>query len=162
MDVFDHVLVCSVVDEDVDGAHLLQSGVDNLSAILLLLEVDLDEMAFGTVLLDLLLSLLSVLLLDLKVGNQAVGSFHGEHDGDGTANSRVSTGDDCLLAFELASSLVELVASIFGREVLILGGWALAIVSVDGTMAVLVLKIITLHVLLDSRGLLMIDWDRES
>lgn len=142
MDVVDHVLVGMVVDEDVDGSHLLHGSVDDFLAFFLLLEVDLDEVAGLTVLLDLLLGLLGILLLDLEVGNQAVGALHGEHDGNRTTDAGVASGDDGLLALQLASGLVELVAAVLGGNVL-----------VDGIRA--------LHIFLDTRGLLVRHGDGE-
>ena len=124
LDVLNHVLVCSVVDQDVDCSHLLKSGIDDLLAVLLFLEVDGNEMALATILLDLLLRLLSVLLFNVQVGNQAVCSFHGEQDSNGTADARITTSDDGLFALELAGSLVYLIAAIFSGEVLILRSWA--------------------------------------
>ena len=143
LDVLDHVLVGGVVDEDVDGTHLLESSVDNLLAVLLLLEVDLEQVALAAVCLDLLLCDLCVLLLDLEVGNQAVGALHGVQNGDGAANAGVASGDDGLLALELAGGLVLLETTIAGGEVL-----------VDG--------IGTLHVSLEARRLLVSDGDREA
>jgi hypothetical protein len=121
LDVLNHVLVGGVVDEDVDGTHLLKSEVDDLLAVLLLLEVDLDQVALAAVCLDLLLGLLCVLLLDLEVGNQAVGALHGVQDGDGATDTGVTSGDDGLLALKLAGSLVFLETTIAGGKVLVDG-----------------------------------------
>lgn len=142
LDVLDHVLVGGIVDKDVDGAHLLESGVDNLLAVLLLLEVDLEQVALAAVCLDLLLGDLCILLLDLEIGDQAVGTLHGVQDGNGATNTGVTSGDDGLLALELAGGLVLLETTIAVGEVL-----------VDGVR--------TLHVTLKARRLLVSDGDLE-
>jgi hypothetical protein len=136
LDVLDHVLVGSVVDKDVDGTHLLQGSVDNLLAVLLLLEVDLEQVALAAVGLDLLLGLLSILLLDLEVSDQAVGAFHGKENSNGAANTGVTSGNDGLLALKLAGSLVKLEAAIFGREVLVDGFRALLLTLETGRLLV--------------------------
>jgi hypothetical protein len=99
-------------------------------------------MALATVCLDLLLGLLGVCLLDLEVGDQAVGALHGVQNGNGTTNAGVTSGDDGLHALELASGLVLLETPVTGREVL-----------VD--------SIRTLHVALKTRRLLVSDRDLE-
>lgn len=142
LDILDHVLVGSVVDKNVDGTHLLKGSIDNLLAVLLLLEIDLKQVALATVRLDLLLGNLCVLLLNLKVGDQAVGALHGVQDGNGATDTGVTSGDDGLLALELAGGLVLLETTIAVGEVL-----------VDG--------IRTLHVTLKTRRLLVSDGDLE-
>jgi hypothetical protein len=142
LDVLNHVLVGGVVDKDVDGTHLLESVVDNLLAVLLLLEVDLDQVALAAVCLDPLLGLLCVLLLDLEVGEQAVSALHGVQDGDGATNTGVTSGNDGLLALELAGGLVLLETTIAGGKVL-----------VDGVRS--------LHLTLKTRRLLVSDGDLE-
>jgi hypothetical protein len=142
LDVLDHVLVGGVVDKNVDGPHLLESGIDDLLAVLLLLEVDLDQVALAAVCLNLLLGLLCVLLLDLEVSDQAVGALHGVEDGNSTTDAGVASGDDGLLALELAGGLVLLETTIAGGKVL-----------VD--------SIGTLHVTLETRRLLVSDGDLE-
>jgi hypothetical protein len=142
LDILNHVLVGSVVDKNVDGTHLLKSGIDNFLAVLLLLEVALDQVALAAICLDLLLGLLCILLLDFEVGDQAVGALHGVQDGDGAADAGVASGDDGLHALELAGGLVLLETTVAGREVL-----------VDG--------IGTLHVTLKTRRLLVSDGDLE-
>lgn len=143
LDVLDHVLVGGVVDEDVDGTHLLEGSVNDLLAVLLLLEVDLEQVALAAVRLDLLLGLLCILLLDLEIGNQAVGTLHGEEDSNGTANTGVASSDDGLLALKLAGGLVELEAAILSGDVL-----------VD--------RIRTLLLLLETGRLLVVDGDLET
>lgn len=142
LDILDHVLVGGVVDKDVDGTHLLEGRVDDLLAVLLLLEIALDQVALAAVCLNLLLGLLCIGLLDLEVGDQAVGALHGVQDGNSTANAGVSSGDDGLHALELAGGLVLLETAITGGKVL-----------VD--------SIRTLHVALKTRRLLVSDGDLE-
>lgn len=142
LDILDHVLVGSVVDKNVDSAHLLDSGIDNLLAVLLLLEIDLEQVTLAAVCLDLLLGDLCVLLLDLEVGDQAVGALHGVQDGNGATNAGVTSGDNSFLALELAGGLVLLESTIAVGEVL-----------VDGVRA--------LHVALKTRRLLVSDGDLE-
>jgi hypothetical protein len=120
--ILNHVLVGRIVYQDVDCTHLFQGRVDNLLAILLFLQVDLQEMALLSVRLDFTFCLLGILLFDSKVGDQAVSAFHGVHDGDCTANARVTACDDCLFALEFAGGFVEGEAAIFRGEVLVLGG----------------------------------------
>jgi hypothetical protein len=134
--------VGGVVDKDVDGAHLVESRVDDLLAVLLLLEIALDQVALAAVCLNLLLGLLCVGLLDLEVGDQAVSALHGVQDGNSTTNTGVSSGDDGLHALELAGGLVLLETAVAGGKVL-----------VD--------SIRTLHVALKTRRLLVSDGDLE-
>lgn len=142
LDVFDHVLVGGVVDKNVDGTHLLESVVDDLLAVLLLLEVDLNQVALAAVCLDSLFGLLCILLLDLEVGEQTISALHGVQDGDGATNTGVTSGDDGLLAFKLAGGLVLLETTIASGKVL-----------VDGVRS--------LHFTLKTRRLLVSDGDLE-
>jgi hypothetical protein len=138
LDLGNHVLICVVVDKNVNCAHLLQRLVDNLLAVLAVLQVSCECVALGALLLNQLLGLLCILLLLGQVGNEAVGTLHGVKDGCCAANTRVTTSDDGLLALQLASSLVELLAAIGCGEVV-----------VDGLGVELVLKTGDLVLLLD-------------
>lgn len=84
--VHDH-LVSVVVEQDVDPAHLLDSLIDNLLAVLLALEVRGVQVALLPVLLDRLLRLLRVLLFLGQVCDEGVCALHGEEDSCGSPNA---------------------------------------------------------------------------
>ena len=107
-----------VVEHDVDLPELLQGCVHNLLAILLLGQIKGEQFASPSVFLGFLLSLLSIALLFRQVRDKTVSTFHGEEDGGSTANAGVTTGDNGGPILQLSGSLVDLVAAIFGRNVL--------------------------------------------
>jgi hypothetical protein len=80
-------LVGSVVYDDVDGAHFLESPVDELLAIFLLSDICGEEIAFPSMLFDESLRFLGIFLLLRQVGNDAIGSLHSVHDRYGSANA---------------------------------------------------------------------------
>lgn len=125
LNILDHHLESSVVEEDINLTHLLQRSLDDGLAVLHVGQVGGEEVALLSTLLNLLLRLLSVALFVGKVGNQAVGALHGEEDRGRAADTRVSSGDDGLLALELAGRLVELVTAIFGGDLVVDGLLAL-------------------------------------
>lgn len=106
VDVHFHHLVRMVVEENVDGAQLAQSLVHNFLAVIFSLQVYWIEIALGTVFLYRALGLLRVLLLFWQVRNEAVGALHGEENCCGTTNSRISSGNQRFLAFQLAGGIV--------------------------------------------------------
>ena len=57
-----HILICGVVDEDVDSTHFRHCFLDELGAVLLLSEVRCELIAFPSVLLDQFLGFVGVLL----------------------------------------------------------------------------------------------------
>jgi len=111
-----HVLVCGVIDQDVDRPHLVQSLLYQLLAILHLAHVSREKVAFPPVLLDRLLGLLSIFLLVWQICNDAVGTLHSVEDRNCPPDARVTTGDDGFFALELAGRFVGLVAAIFGGD----------------------------------------------
>jgi hypothetical protein len=135
-----HVLVGSVVDQDVDPAELANGFVYNLLAVLLRLDIRRVQTAGLSVLFYATLGLLGVLLFLWQVVDENVGTFETEEDGNGTSDSRISASDEGFLSLELASRLVLLVATILGWEVGVLRVWAL-------------------HLRLESRLALVRDWD---
>ena len=97
LDIVNHVLICRVVDENIDGTHFRYCFLDELCAVLLLPEVRRELIAFPSVLLDLFLGFIGVLLFFGQIGDDAIGTFHGEENSDCTSDTRVSTCDDGFL-----------------------------------------------------------------
>jgi hypothetical protein len=116
-DILDHHLIRMVVYQDVYATHLLDSLLNDLLAVLAVLQVGRVCVALLSLLLDQLDGLLRIVLLLGQVGDEAVGALHREEDGHGASNARVATCDDGLLALELACSLVEFAATVSGGEV---------------------------------------------
>lgn len=114
-------LVGVVVEQDVDGAHLLQCLLDRLLAVVLVFEVGREEIALLTVFLHVALRLLGILLLFWQIDDEAVCTLHGEENSSCLANATVAARDQSLLALELAGGSVQLVASIFGWD--LFGCW---------------------------------------
>ena len=118
-EVFDgvfHVLVGSIVDDDVDLAHLGEGLLNNLLAVLLLGDVGRKQVAFSSVLLDLLLCFLGVAVFVGEVVDQNICALHGVENSNGTADTRVPSGNDSLFALKLAGCFVGLIAAIFGGQ----------------------------------------------
>lgn len=135
-DVLLHHLGAVVEHQDVDGAHELSGLIGNSLALLLVLQVRLDEVELATLLLDETLGLLSILLLLWEVDNGGLGSLHGVENGNGTSDTRVSTGDQSFAAHELLCSNIWLESSVDGWELIIDGLlWKLAHLSRDGVLA---------------------------
>ena len=105
------ILTGSIVEQNVNGSHLLQGKVDDLLTVFHLCEIPGDEMALGTKLLDLLLGILRILLLIRQVDDGRVSPFSGKQDGGSSTNATVSSSDQCLLALELSSGLVRFSAA---------------------------------------------------
>jgi len=121
LDVLNHHLVRSVIHQDVDLTHRLQRLVNDLLAVLPLRQVRREQVALAALLLDQPLRLLRVALLLRQVHDEAVGALHGVEHSGGTSDAAVTARDDGFLAFELAGSFVELLAAIFGGNVVVLG-----------------------------------------
>lgn len=100
---------------------MLDSLVNDLLAVLLRLQVNGESVALLALLLDQLLCVLCVLFFFGEIRNEAVGSLHGEQNGDGTANTGISSSDDGALALELASCLVLLGTALGGGKLIDLG-----------------------------------------
>ena len=111
-DILRHHLIRVVVEEDIDRSHLANCLVHDLPAVLSTLKIDRVEVTLLPMLLHLTLCLLCVLLLGVQIRDEAIGAFHGEENCRGSANARVSAGNQCFLTFKLPSSLVCLVAAI--------------------------------------------------
>ena len=98
LDIVNHVLICRVVDENVDGTHLRHCLLDELGAVLLLSKVRRELIAFPSVLLDQFLGFVGVLLFVGQIGDDAIRTFHGVENSNCTSDTRVSTCDDGFLA----------------------------------------------------------------
>lgn len=116
-----HVLIGGVIHNYVDGTHVGNSLVDDLLALLLGPQIARAEVALLATLFHFGFRSLGVFLFFCEIANQAVGAFHGIEDGYGTADSAVTSSDDCFFAFELASGPVGLIATVFGGDVFVLG-----------------------------------------
>ena len=119
LDVIDDHLVGGVVEEDVDlAAKGLDSLINQLLAVPPVAKIGRDQVALLTVGLDSPLGFLGILFLFGEIGDERVGSLHGKEDGGGAANTRVTSGDESLLALELASSTVLLALAVGGRNLI--------------------------------------------
>lgn len=107
-----HLLRSGIVDEDIDHAHRLEGLLGDRLTVRGRAEIHGQEMKFATFLLNLLLGLLGVRLLLLEVNDHALGSLHREQDCNGAADTGVASGDERLLALELAGGLVGLTAAL--------------------------------------------------
>lgn len=96
-DTVDHVLISGVIHENIDGAHLLHSLIDNLLAVLLLSDISGEKVAFLSLLFHHLLRVLGVLLFFGQVRDKAVGALHGVQYCDSTTDAGVASGDDGFL-----------------------------------------------------------------
>ena len=92
-----HVLICRVVDENIDGTQFRHCLLDEFCAVLLLSEVRRELIAFPSVLFDQFLGFIGVLLFVGQIGDDAIGTFHGEENSNCTSDTRVSTCDDGFL-----------------------------------------------------------------
>ena len=137
-DAVDHVLIAGVVDEDVDRAHARDRFVDQFPAVARLRDVRRVQVDFPPVLFHLLLRLLRVRLFLRQVVDQTLRAFHRVQDRDRPSDPRVPPRDDRFFAFELAGRFVDLVAAVFGGDVLAFG-------------------VRTFHVRLSARLLLVLD-----
>ena len=93
-----HVLICGIVDEYIDGTQFRYRLLDELCAILLFSEVRRELIAFSSVFLDQFLGFIGVLLFVGQIGDDAIRTFHGVEDSDCTSDTRVSACDDSFLA----------------------------------------------------------------
>ena len=75
-------------------------------------------MDFAAVFFDFFLRVLRVALFLGEVIDQAFGALHGVEDGDRATDARVAACDESFLAFELAGGFVDLVAPVFGGDLL--------------------------------------------
>lgn len=133
--LLDH-LGAVVKNQDVDSAHQLSGLIGDGLALLLVLEVRLNEVELATLLLDKTFGLLGILLLLWEVDNGGLGSFHGVEDSNGTSDTRVSTSDQSLAAHELLCSNIWLESAVDGWELVIDGLLGeLAHLSWDGVLA---------------------------
>lgn len=82
-----HILICGVVDKDVDSAHSGNCLIDELLAIFLLRDIGWVKMAFATILLNQLLRVLGIGLFLGQVVDEALCAFHGVQNGNRTADS---------------------------------------------------------------------------
>ena len=99
-------LICMVVEQYVDSTHLAQGLVNHFLAVFLSLEICGIEVTFLSLRFDIALRLLCVFFLVWQVGDKAVRAFHCKQDSCGLADTRVTTGDECLLAFQLLGCFV--------------------------------------------------------
>ncbi len=70
-----------------------------------ILNIARDENDFRAILLERGLCILSILMF-VQVGNEHVGTFSPEGNGDSPADATVAAGDDCLFSTESARPLV--------------------------------------------------------
>lgn len=115
-DVLNHILRPGVVHKNIDATHLFHGGLNYLLAVLLAAQICREQVTFLTQLLDSALRLICILLFLRQVGDQARGALHRKQDGSCTANTRITTCDDCLLAGQFAGSLVLLVSTVLARD----------------------------------------------
>jgi len=116
-----HHLERVVVDEDVDGTHLLQGEIHRLLAGVRRSQVRLVHVNLAAAVLDHLLCLVGVALLLGEVCDGDFGSLHCVENGDTTTDARVAAGDQGFAAFKLAGGLVGLHAAIVGRDLVYFG-----------------------------------------
>jgi hypothetical protein len=116
-----HHLERVVVDEDVDGTHLLQRKLNSLFACFRRSQIRLVHVDLAAAVLDHLLCLVGVALLLGEVCDCDFGSLHCVEDGDTTTDARVAACDQGFAAFKLAGGLVGLHAAIVGRDLVYFG-----------------------------------------
>lgn len=120
LDILHHILVCSVVEEDVDTTHLLDSLINDFPAVCAVLQICGKSIALGSLLLNQLLRLPSVILFLGQICYKTIGTLHGVKDCGCTTYARIAASNNSFLPFELASSLVELLAAIWGGQMVVL------------------------------------------
>ena len=117
-------LLRRIGNEDIDLAKLGNVVLDELDVVGFGPEVKGDKVRGASRCLgrNVTLHVLCILLLAGQVGNGAVGTLDGEEDGDGSANTRVTSADDSLLALELARADVRLAVGVQVIDGLLRGG----------------------------------------
>jgi hypothetical protein len=123
-DVFDLLetgLVRGVVDQNVDGAELLDGPVDDRAAMLGILDIAGDEDTGAACFFHQPPGLARVLVF-IEVGDEHVGAFARKSESDGAADATVTTGDDGLSASQSPGAFVGPLAVVRNR--LHLGGQA--------------------------------------
>jgi hypothetical protein len=101
-----------IVEQDVNPAHLLQGEIHSLPAVLAGLEVDGNQVALRSVLLDALLRVLRIYFLLGQVHNRTLGSLHGKQYGARGPDPTVASRDEHPLALELPGCFVGLLRAV--------------------------------------------------
>ena len=114
-----HRLRAVIQAQDVDSAHSLNSFLNYILASLMSPQIGRNQSDLAPFLTDELLSLESVFLFVGSIDDGGVGTLHGIEDGDCSADTAVTSGDEGLHARELAGRFVELVAAVSGGELVV-------------------------------------------
>src|SRR5689334_561229 len=98
-----------IVDKYIDAAELRYGGVDDMTAVIGLLNVTGDEYCFTPGFLNPGLRLFCVTVL-FEICNEDVRSLAGEGDRNGAPDSAIAAGDDCFLAVQPSGASIGLFA----------------------------------------------------
>src|SRR5215217_7356648 len=104
-------LVGSVADQDVDAPQLLHRRCDEITAMLGLGDITLDQARLAAGFLHVALDLLGVRVL-AEVSDQDIGTLPGVRDRHGPSDPGVRASDHRYLALELSRALVAVLAAV--------------------------------------------------
>src|SRR5215203_4253708 len=136
-------LVGSVADQDVDAPQLLHRRCDEITAMLGLGDITLDQASLAAGFLHVALDLLGVRVL-AEVRDQDIGTLPGVRDRYGPSDPGVRASDHRYLALELSRALVAFLAAVRdGSHLALNAGYVLllcwlahrALLSVDSLLA---------------------------